>query len=36
MRKDIINFVEVSELPTEFANFKVHAFTEKKINLISV
>ena len=30
MRKDTINFVEVSELPTEFANFKVHAFTEEK------
>ena len=32
MKKDIINFVEVSELPTEFANFKVHAFTEKQSN----
>ena len=30
MKKDIISFVEVSELPTEFSNFKVHAFTEKK------
>ena len=30
MKKNIINFVEVSELPTEFANFKVHAFTEKQ------
>ena len=30
MKKDIISFVEVSELPTEFSNFKVHAFTEKQ------
>ena len=30
MKKDLINFVEVSELPTKFANFKVHAFTEKQ------
>ena len=30
MEKDLINFIEVSELPTEFANFKVHAFTEKQ------
>ena len=28
MPSDIITFVESSELPTEFANFKVHAFTE--------
>ena len=30
MKKKIVNFIEVSELPTEFANFKVHAFTEEK------
>ena len=30
MKKDLINFVEVSELPTKFADFKVHAFTEKQ------
>ena len=30
MKKKIVNFIEVSELPTEFANFKVHAFTEKQ------
>jgi len=28
--KKIISFVETSELPTEIANFKVHAFTEEK------
>ena len=28
MPSDIITFVESSELPTEFANFKVYAFTE--------
>ncbi len=30
MPNNIINFVEVSELPSEIANFKVHAFTEKQ------
>ena len=30
MKKKIVSFIEVSELPTEFANFKVHAFTEEK------
>ena len=30
MSKNIITFVETSELPTEIANFKVHAFTEKE------
>ena len=30
MQKDIIKFVEESELPSEIANFKVHAFTEKQ------
>ena len=30
MQKNIINFVEESELPSEIANFKVHAFTEKQ------
>ena len=30
MQKHIIEFVEVSELPSEIANFKVHAFTEKQ------
>ena len=30
MSKNIITFVETSELPTDIANFKVHAFTEKK------
>ena len=30
MQKNIIKFVEVSELPSEIANFKVHAFTEKQ------
>ena len=29
MPSNIITFVESSELPTEFANFKVYAFTEK-------
>mgnify|MGYP006114303601 CR=1 FL=1 len=28
MLKKIISFVETSELPTDIANFKVHAFTE--------
>ena len=28
MKKEIIKFVETSELPNEIANFKVHAFTE--------
>ena len=28
MQNNIITFVESSELPTEFANFKVYAFTE--------
>jgi len=28
--KNIITFVETSELPTDIANFKVHAFTEKE------
>ena len=32
MSKNIITFVETSELPTDIANFKVHAFTEKKNN----
>ena len=30
MQKNIIKFVEESELPSEIANFKVHAFTEKQ------
>ena len=30
MQYDIIKFVEASELPSEIANFKVHAFTEKQ------
>jgi len=30
MQRNIIKFVEVSELPSEIANFKVHAFTEKQ------
>ena len=30
MLKKIISFVETSELPTDIANFKVHAFTEKQ------
>ena len=30
MQLDIIKFVEASELPSEIANFKVHAFTEKQ------
>ena len=30
MQKDIIKFIEVSELPNEIANFKVHAFTENQ------
>ena len=30
MQNDIIKFVEASELPSEIANFKVHAFTEKQ------
>ena len=30
MQQDIIKFVEVSELPSEIANFKDHAFTEKQ------
>ena len=32
MLKNIITFVETSELPTDIANFKVHAFTEKQSN----
>ena len=37
MLKKIISFVETSELPTDIANFKVHAFTEdqsKKDHLV--
>ena len=30
MQQDIIKFVEASELPSEIADFKVHAFTEKQ------
>ena len=30
MSKNIITFIETSELPTDIANFKVHAFTEKE------
>ena len=30
MLKKIISFVETSELPTDIANFKVHAFTEEQ------
>ena len=30
MLKKIISFVESSELPTDIANFKVHAFTEEE------
>ena len=30
MQKDIIKFIEVSELPNDIANFKVHAFTESQ------
>ena len=33
MQKDIIKFIEVSELPNEIANFKVHAFTENQSNI---
>ncbi|SVD41345.1 uncharacterized protein METZ01_LOCUS394199 [marine metagenome] len=33
MLKKIISFVETSELPTDIANFKVHAFTEKQKNI---
>ena len=39
MLKKIISFVETSELPTDIANFKVHAFTEeqtKKDHLVIV
>ena len=32
MSKNIITFVETSELPTNIANFKVHAFTENESN----
>ena len=32
MQKDIIKFIETSELPNEIANFKVHAFTENQTN----
>ena len=32
MQKDIIKFIEVSELPNEIGNFKVHAFTENQSN----
>ena len=32
MQKDIIKFIEVSELPNEIAAFKVHAFTENQTN----
>ena len=32
MSKNIITFVETSELPTDIANFKVHAFTENESN----
>ena len=32
MSKNIITFIETSELPTDIANFKVHAFTEKENN----
>lgn len=37
MPSNIINFIESSELPTEFANFKVYAYTEtdnKKDHLV--
>jgi len=30
MQQDIIKFIETSELPSEIADFKVHAFTEKQ------
>ena len=30
MLKKIISFVETSQLPTDIANFKVHAFTEEQ------
>ena len=30
MLKTTISFVETSELPTDIANFKVHAFTEEQ------
>ena len=30
MLKKIISFIETSELPTDIANFKVHAFTEEQ------
>jgi GTP cyclohydrolase II len=32
MNKDLLNFIETSELPTDIANFKVHAFTELENN----
>ena len=28
MKKNLIKFIETSELPTKFGHFKVHAFTE--------
>ena len=30
MQQDIIKFIETSELPSEIADFQVHAFTEKQ------
>ena len=32
MKKNLIKFIETSELPTEFGHFKVHAFTEIRSN----
>ena len=32
MKKNLIKFIETSELPTKFGNFKVHAFTEIRSN----
>ena len=34
MQQDIIKFIETSELPSEIADFKVHAFTENKLKKI--
>ena len=32
MKKNLIKFIETSELPTKFGHFKVHAFTEIRSN----
>ena len=36
MQKNIIKFIAVSELPNEIANFKVHAFTENKSEIVII